>query len=208
MPKKSLIAVIVATGLAAVGTAESARAQTGTIPESRARSIALSRVSGNQGVLSTKLKTRNGILVYEFDIETVGPGHQEVRVDARTGAVVANEHEDDLIGTAADKAGKIASKAAKETEKTAKKVAHEADKGADKVFGKDEVAKMGMPVTEAQARRIAVRAAGGGEVKDVDLERENGVFIWEVDVDTPGKGHQEVLINAHSGAVLQQTHKH
>jgi uncharacterized membrane protein YkoI len=208
MTKTFIFAIALATVSAgAAVTADAVQAQSGTIPESRARAIALARVANNQGVESSKLKTRSGILVYEFDIETPGPGHREIRVDAHTGAVVADQHEDDLIGGAADKAGRIASKAAKETAKTAKKVAHEADKEADKVFGKDEVAKMGMPVTEAQARRIALRTAGSGSVKDIDLERENGVFVWEVDVDTAGKGHQEVLIDAHSGAVIQQKHK-
>jgi uncharacterized membrane protein YkoI len=200
MKTSTVVAIAVATLAVASGAAQ---AQTGTLSMERARAIALSRVSHNEGVLSSKLKTRGGILVYEFDIETAGPGHREVRVDAHTGAVVEDVHEDDLIGGAAEKASNMADKAAKASAKEARKAAKEADK----VFSKDEVAKMNMPISEDQAGRIALRRAGSGKVKDVDLEMENGRYVWEVDVDTSGKGHQEILVDAHSGRVLEQVVK-
>jgi uncharacterized membrane protein YkoI len=185
--------------LAAVVLATAATtAQTQTISAARARRIALAQVSNNQGVISEKLKTRNGILVYEFDIETAGPGHQEIRINANTGGIVANKHEDDLIGGTAAKA-----------EKTADKIAKKADHEADKILRKDEIARANVSVSEARARQIAMRhVPNGSSIRDIDLERENGIMVWEVEVETPGKGYTEVMIDAHSGTVLQQTHKH
>jgi uncharacterized membrane protein YkoI len=182
-------------------------AQTQTISAARARQTALARVNNQQGVISEKLKTRNGILVYEFDIETPGPGHREIRVDANTGAIVANQHEDDLIGGTAEKVGKTADKAAHDVAKAANKVAKKADHEADKIFKKDEYAKANVHISETRARQIALARVANGSVKSIDLERENGITVWEVDVETPGKGHQELLIDAHSGVVLQQKHK-
>ena len=82
-----------------------------------------------------------------------------------------------------------------------------ADREADKIFKKDEYAAANVHVSEARARQIALGRVANGSIKSIDLERENGVMVWEVDVETPGKGYQELLIDAHSGVVLQQRHK-
>jgi uncharacterized membrane protein YkoI len=42
----------------------------------------------------------------------------------------------------------------------------------------------------------------------VDVETKNGVVVWEVDLDTPGKGHAEVLIDANTGNVLRAKREH
>jgi uncharacterized membrane protein YkoI len=186
-------------------TATTAQAQ--TISAARARQIALARVSNQQGVTSEKLKTRHGILVYEFDIETPGAGHREIRVNANTGAIVADQHEDDLIGGTAEKVAKTADKTASKVAHAAEKAAKKADHEADKVFKKDEYAKANVHISESRARQIALSRVANGSIKDIDLERENGIMVWEVDVETPGKGYQELLIDAHSGVVLQQKHK-
>lgn len=151
----------------------------------RAQAIALARVPNNQGIKSTKLKTKDGVLVYEFDIETPGPGHQEVRVDARTGAVVANKHEDDLVGTVTSEIGKTV----------------------DRVFNGDEVEHMHPRISERRAREIARRQVPNAPIQDVDLETENGVLVWEIDLDTAGPGHAEVLVDANTGRVLRRTHE-
>ena len=182
-----ILAVVILTATSSVASAQ-------TISSARARQIALARVTNNQGVISEKLKTRDGILVYEFDIQTPGPGHQEVRVNARSGAIVANKHEDDLIGGTAAKA-----------EKTASKAAAKVDREVDKIFRKEEIARSNATVSEARARQIALRRVPNGTIKDIDLERENGVLVWEVEVVTPGKGREEVIIDAKTGAVLQQS---
>ena len=192
---------------AALGMLTATAAPAQTISLARARQIALSHVSSSQGVTSEKLKTRNGILVYEFDIETPGPGHQEIRIDANSGNVVANRHEDDLVGGTAQKVEHTADKAANKIAKTADKAARKVDHEADKVFKKDEYARSNVTVNEARARQIALSRFPGGKVKDIDLETENGIAVWEVDVDTVGKGHEELLIDAHTGAVLQQRYR-
>jgi len=192
---KNVGILVLAVG-ACLGSAGLLNAQNTTISWTRAREIALARVPNNQGVISEKRKTQGGILVYELDIETPGAGHREIRVDAHTGAIVADQHEDDLLGGTAEKVENAADKAAKA-----------ADKAADKIFRKDEVATAGVHISASQAQQIALRQVVNGTIKDVDLERENGILVWEVEVDTPGKGHEEIMIDAHTGAVLQQKYK-
>lgn len=170
--------------------------QAQTISLDHARHLALGRVPDNEGIKSEKMKTRHGILVYEFDIETPGAGHREIRIDARTGVVVADKHEDDLVGGTA-----------KKIEKAAKKTGRKIERTADKVFEDDEYAKAHVSISEARARRIALARYPGGRVKDIDLETENGVVVWEVEVKTSAKGHEELLIDARTGAVLEQKHK-
>lgn len=193
MKKTSILALVLGMSVASV---VSLHAQTATISAARARQIALASVPNNEGVKSEKLKRRNGLLVYEFDIEKPGAGHQEIRIDARNGAIVANQHEDDLIGGAA-----------KKVEKAADKTARKIDKEADKIFKKDEYARANVAISEARARQIALGRVRNGTIKDIDLERENGVMLWEVAVNTPGKGYEEILIDANSGVVLQQRYK-
>ena len=94
------MAFILAFGLFA--TAASAQAQNPRISPERARAIALRNVPNNEGIKSEKLKMKDGLLVYEFDLDLAGPGHQEIRVDANTGAIVGNKHEGNAYFTSHD----------------------------------------------------------------------------------------------------------
>jgi hypothetical protein len=42
-------------------------------------------------------------------------------------------------------------------------------------------------VTKHQAKRIALAKVKGGTIKCTELEKENGVLIWSVDITQPGK---------------------
>jgi uncharacterized membrane protein YkoI len=197
---RKLAVLTVALGLTAASTLAHAQQPAprdhALLNLARARQIALARVPANEGIKSEKLKTRAGIQVYEFDIETPGAGHREVRVDAHTGAIVADKHEDDLIGGTARKVEKATDKAAAKVARTT-----------DKVFSDDDVKTAKVRISETRARAIALRQVPNGKIKDSDLETENGYLIWEVEVDTPGKGHEEVIIDAQTGVVLSQRHK-
>ena len=168
------------------------QAQQRIISSTRARQIALARVPNNQGIMSEKLKTRAGVYIYEIDVQTPGSGHRELRINAYNGAVLSNVFEDDLLGG------------------TVSRVGNTGQDALDRIFGRNEWGRMRPSVSEAQARRIALNSVRNGRntrVTDVDLERENGILIWEVDVDTPGRGYTEVMVDARSGRVLQQTRR-
>ena len=40
-----------------------------------------------------------------------------------------------------------------------------------------------------------------------ELERDDGVLVWKIDLNTPGKGYEEVRVDATTGQVLSQEHK-
>lgn len=42
---------------------------------------------------------------------------------------------------------------------------------------------------------------GGGNVSEIELERENGEWFYEAELDLPGGGEKEILINAQTGEV-------
>ena len=64
------------------------------ITEADARKTALAAVPGGK-VKSHELERENGRLIYSYDIKLAGkPGIEEVNVDAKTGEIVAHEHED------------------------------------------------------------------------------------------------------------------
>ena len=60
--------------------------------------------------------------------------------------------------------------------------------------GNDLLSEAGITVEDAQAAAQAVRP---GEVKEIELERENGQLVFEVLID----GH-EVIVDASNGDVL------
>jgi uncharacterized membrane protein YkoI len=75
-------------------TSQAALRKEAKIAEADARKTALAAVPG--GKLQThELERENGRLIYSYDIKVAGkPGIEEVNVDAKTGEIVAHEHED------------------------------------------------------------------------------------------------------------------
>lgn len=77
----------------AVAACRADRPPSDVVPESSARSAAVALVPGAR-VKSHELEHEDGRWVYSYDLEVQGrPGVEEVQVDARTGAVVKQEHE-------------------------------------------------------------------------------------------------------------------
>jgi uncharacterized membrane protein YkoI len=75
-------------------TSQAALRKEATIAESVARKTALDAVPGGK-VQSHELERENGKLIYSYDIKVAGKsGVEEVNVDAKTGEIVAHEHED------------------------------------------------------------------------------------------------------------------
>ena len=63
-------------------------------------------------------------------------------------------------------------------------------------------APAGSGIDEATARAIAVRAAGGGHVQDVERETEHGRAVWDVDVIAGGVEH-DIDVDAATGQVTR-----
>lgn len=57
-------------------------------------------------------------------------------------------------------------------------------------------------ITSAQAASIAIKHAGGGKVTDNDLDKEDGVYVYEIEVKT-ANGETDVKIDANTGKVLK-----
>jgi uncharacterized membrane protein YkoI len=75
-------------------TSEAALRKEATIAEADARKTALAAVPGGK-VQSHELEREKGKLIYSYDIKVAGKsGIEEVNVDAKTGEIVAHEHED------------------------------------------------------------------------------------------------------------------
>ncbi len=209
-----LAAALVPAGAGMVAAQQPAPAEP-TISMDRAQAIALARVPNQQGVKSVKLEREDGLLVYKVEVETPGPGHQDVRVNASNGSVVSDRHADDVVGTAENKVtgaahdvGHAVTHAAKETGKAVSGAASATGKTVDRVFTDKDVKNAHPGVSESRARAIAMRRfPSAKEVKDADLKREGGVLVWVVSVDTPGEGHELVTINANTGHILRTHHE-
>ena len=184
--------IIAAALIASAATAVQAQTK---LSASGAREIALQRVPNNTGIISEKLQTRDGILVYEFDIDVPGRTHREIRVNAQTGVVVADQKEDDRINPAGSRTVPM---------NTPAPVTH-GKPSSHEPYNKDDKPSP-VAISETEARRIALRTLPTGTITDADLERENGMAVWEIDVRLPGeKGFRELIIDANTGNVI--THR-
>ena len=57
-------------------------------------------------------------------------------------------------------------------------------------------------VTKHQAKKIALARVKGGTIKSVELEKENGMLIWSIDVAQPGKKDiTDVWVDATTGKI-------
>ncbi len=203
-----------------------------TLSLASARAVALAQVPDNQGVKAGRLETKDGRQVYGFEIETAGPGHQEVWVDAHSGAVLSNRHVDDVLDEAAAKvsgAARSTGEAAKhagasvagETKQAGATVAHGAQSAGRTVAGGahsaaaklhrvlagEDLRKANPAVSEERARAIAQAEVANAPVAVAELERDGGVLVWKIDLNTPGKGYEEVRVDATTGQVISQEHK-
>lgn len=63
-------------------------------------------------------------------------------------------------------------------------------------------------ITEPQAAAIALKAIPGSSVDKMELEEEDGKFIYSYDLKSPGKkGIDEVHVDAMSGLVVGNVHE-
>ncbi len=57
-------------------------------------------------------------------------------------------------------------------------------------------------VTKHQAKRIALAKVKGGTIKCVELDKENAMLIWSIDVAQPGKKNiTDVWVDATTGKI-------
>lgn len=58
-------------------------------------------------------------------------------------------------------------------------------------------------ISKADAEKTALAKVSGGTVKDAELEKEDGVLIWSIEISTPGsKDITEVNVDATTGKIV------
>jgi uncharacterized membrane protein YkoI len=63
-------------------------------------------------------------------------------------------------------------------------------------------------ISEAVAAEAALKAVPGGKISSVELEKEDGKFIYSYDIKAKGKsGIDEVHVDAMTGAVISNVHE-
>ncbi|UPK43773.1 PepSY domain-containing protein [Paenibacillus pabuli] len=140
----------------------------------QAKEAALKATDGK--VDDVDLERRNGQTFYEVEIDKKGSNDVVVRLDAYTGkilAVVDDEDYDDDDDYNGTVAGASSNQAASKQVK----------------------------LTEAQASNIALKQVTGGKVTKIELDHDNGRYVYEVELRT-ADGEADVDIDANTGKVL------
>ncbi|GGO05498.1 PepSY domain-containing protein [Saccharibacillus kuerlensis] len=119
-----------------------------------------------------ELKTKNGKSYYKVEIDRTQGSDVDVWVDAYTASILKVVNDDND------------------------------DDGDQARSGKQKsTVSSAVKITSAQAGEIAVDQAGGGKVTDIDLDKDNGRYIYEIEVKT-AKGEADVEVDAATGKVL------
>ncbi|MFJ2046555.1 PepSY domain-containing protein [Paenibacillus taichungensis] len=140
----------------------------------QAKEAALKATDGK--VDDVDLERRNGQTFYEVEIDKKGSIDVVVRLDAYTGkilAVVDDEDYDDDDDYNGTVAGTSSNQAASKQVK----------------------------LTEVQASNIALKQVTGGKVTEIELDHDNGRYVYEVELRT-ASGEADVDVDANTGKVL------
>lgn len=57
-------------------------------------------------------------------------------------------------------------------------------------------------ITAAKAKKIALARIGRGTVRKAELDRENGIMVWEVEI-RDGRWEYDLEVNAQTGAIVK-----
>lgn len=140
----------------------------------QAKEIALKAVEGK--VDDVDLERRNGQTFYEVEIDRKGSPDVNVRLDGYTGKVLAIVNDDDDDDNDDDNHTAAGSSSSTAVSNQAK-------------------------LTAAQASDIALKQVSGGKVTKVELDREHGRYVYEIELRT-AQGEADVDIDANTGKVL------
>ncbi len=140
----------------------------------QAKAAALKAADGNGKVDDVDLERRNGQIIYEVEIDRRGSNDVVVRLDAYTGKVLAVVNDDDDDD---DYNGAVTNNSSSTS------------------------ASNQVKLTVAQASEIALKQVTGGKVTKVELDHDDGRYVYEIELRT-AQGEADVDIDANTGKVL------
>jgi len=145
-----------------------------TISRAAAQKTALDLVKGGI-VKDAELEKEEGKEVWSFDISS-GSVIREIWIDAQSGLIVQHKVET--------------------------KPEEKAEKAKDKAEAK--AARKAKHISREAAEKAALELVKGGVVKEGELEKEKGMFIWSFDIQD-GETTREVWIDALTGKPVMNT---
>ena len=122
------------------------------------------------------LERRNGQTFYEVEIDKKGSNDVVVRLDAYTGKILAVVDDEDYDDDD-DYNGSVGGTSSNQS------------------------ASKQVKLTQAQASNIALKQVTGGKVTKIELDHDNGRYVYEVELRT-ADGEADVDVDANTGKVL------
>lgn len=138
---------------------------------SQAKALALKAADGK--VDDVDLERRNGQTFYEIEIDRKGTNDVVVRLDAYTGKILAVVDDEDYDDYQGTVTGNTSN-----------------------TFASKQV-----KLTASQASNIALKQVTGGKVTKVELDHDDGRYVYEIELRT-AQGEADVDIDANTGKVL------
>lgn len=147
-----------------------------TVTKKEAIDTALLSVPGK--VNETELEEENGALVYSIKVKGQNEKTQEVKIDAKTGKVLKVESDEGEEGEQEEKDGEVP------------------DQEEQKQLEKEAT------LTVDESKTLALKEIDG-KVTDTELEDEDGVVVYSVEVTDHNGTKHDVKIDAKSGKVFK-----
>lgn len=173
-----------------------------SITVEKAKEIALKDAKSGS-VTQWELDRDYGVLVYEIEVVD---GNKEIdyKIDASTGKIIKTEVEVNGVKTKVATQGNTAAQAnaAKGSKNTnaannTNKPNHTVVTSSNNTLNNPSNTK----ITLDKAKEIAMKQAKNGEITKIELDRENGVLVYEVEI-RENRVEKEYKINAQTGEVI------
>jgi uncharacterized membrane protein YkoI len=179
-----------------------------TLSEGEAIDIATAETNGT--VEEVELEREDGTPVYEVELVTAGGAATEVAVHADDGTLLSSESEDEENETEEHDEMEEENETEEHDEMEEENETEEHDEMEeeneteehDEMEEDDEtVAPGNVSLSEEDAVGIAT-AEANGTVEEVELEREDGTPVYEVELATADAAETEITVHADDGTVL------
>ncbi|ADC50303.1 MULTISPECIES: PepSY domain-containing protein [Alkalihalophilus] len=132
------------------------------------------------GIKDVELEMKDGRFVYEIEVKVAGEDG-DVYIDATTGEVLYIE--EDIRNKAISQGANVDHKERSSQEST-NKSDHDSIK-----------------ITKEQAVKTALNHVGGGTIDEVELDREDGILVYEIEIEQDGQ-EVEVDVDAATGEIV------
>lgn len=166
-----------------------------------AKKIALDDAkSGN--INSAKLEDEDGVSVFKIEVLD-GTVKKNYEIDVNTGKIVKREIDStNSIETSDSSSDNKSNSSNSSNSSNNDNSKNNSNNNSNNESSKSNTNNGSTKITIAQAKQIALAHSKGGKITKVELDRENGILVYEIEIKVNGM-EKDYKINAETGKIIE-----